>query len=287
MGVARRWAGTLIAVSEVVVTEEMAVTGDGTGQLRRRWEVPDPAAALLLVHGIGEHSGRYLHVGRFFADAGLDVVAFDNRGFGRSGGRRGHVESFDHFLDDIEERLAERRELGVPVVLFGHSLGGLMAANYLVSGRPAPDLAVLSSPALSAEVPTWQRLTPKLFIGANIDGPGLSRDPEVQQAYVDDPLRVAGATAGLGLAIFSAMRRLNGKLDRLDVPTYVLHGEDDPVVPPAASLPLAALDGVTHRWWPGLRHECLNEPEQDEVMSEIAAWIRANLERLAQDATER
>lgn len=273
-------------MSDVVVTEEMAVTGDGTEQLRRRWEVPDPAAALLVVHGIGEHSGRYLHVGRFFADLGYDVAAFDNRGFGRSGGRRGHVESFDRFLDDIEERLAERRALGVPVVLFGHSLGGLMVTDYLVSDRPAPDLAVLSSPALVAEVPAWQRLaapvlgrlTPKVFISAEIDGPGLSRDPAVQRAYVDDPLRVAGATAGLGHAVFAAMRRVNANIERLAVPTYVLHGQDDQVVPPSASRPLEGRNRVTVRWWPGLRHECLNEPEQDEVMTEIATWIRAGLE---------
>jgi alpha-beta hydrolase superfamily lysophospholipase len=277
----------VVVVSEVTVTEEMALAGDGTGQLRRRWSVPAPVAALLIVHGIGEHSGRYLHVGRFFAERGYDVASFDNRGFGRSGGRRGHVDSFDRFLDDIEERLDERRRLGVPVVLLGHSLGGLMAADYLVGSRPGPDLAVLSSPALAAEVPTWQRvaapilgrLTPKLFIRGGIDGAGLSRDPEVQRAYVDDPLRIAGATAGLGQAVFTAIRRVNANLDRLDVPTYVLHGEVDPVVPPSASRVLAGRADVTYRSWPGLRHECFNEPEQDEVMAELAAWLESELAR--------
>ncbi|MEM9562980.1 MAG: lysophospholipase [Actinomycetota bacterium] len=272
-------------MTDGMMTVEVAETGDGTAQLRRRWAVDDPAAAILLVHGIGEHSGRYQHVGRFFADRVFDVAAFDNRGFGRSGGARGHVERFRFFLDDIEERLAERRLLGVPVVLFGHSLGGLMAADYLVGDRPQPDLAVLSSPALAADVPRWQRMAapvlgrvrPTMFFPSEIEGGGLSRDPEVQRAYAEDPLLVAGATARLGLSVFRAMERVNERMTRLRVPTYVLHGGDDPVVPPSASEPLADLDGVTRRLWPGLLHECLNEPEQDEVMGEIEAWLRGQL----------
>jgi alpha-beta hydrolase superfamily lysophospholipase len=272
-------------VTEVTMTVETATTRDGTEQLRRRWQVADPRAALLVVHGIGEHSGRYQHVGRFFAERGVDVVGFDNRGFGRSGGRRGHVERFDVYLDDIEDRLTERRSLGVPVVLLGHSLGGLMAASYLVSDRPQPGLAVLSSPALAAEVPRWQRvaapvlgrLRPTMFFPAEIEGDGLSRDPEVQRAYATDPLLVAGATAGLGNAIFRAMERVNAGLERLRVPTYVLHGDADPVVPISASRPLASLDPVTYRVWPGLRHECLNEPEQDQVMGEVDAWLGERL----------
>ena len=272
-------------MTDVVMTVETGATADGTEQFRRRWSVDDPSAAILLVHGIGEHSGRYQHVGRFFAEHGFDVAAFDNRGFGRTGGTRGHVRDFDVFLDDIEERLAERRSLGVPVVLFGHSLGGLMATVYLVGRRPQPDLAVLSSPALTAEVPRWQRvaapvfgrLRPTLFFPSEIEGAGLSRDVDVQRAYTEDPLLVAGATAGLGHEVFRAMGRAMDRLDRLRVPTYVLHGGADPVVPPSASAPLAGLQGVTRRVWPDLLHECLNEPEQDEVMGEIEAWLRGQL----------
>lgn len=267
---------------------ETGATADGTKQLRRRWAVEQPRAAILLVHGIGEHSGRYQHVGAFFAQRGHDVAAFDNRGFGESGGDRGHIDRFEIFLDDIEERLAERRTLGVPVVLFGHSLGGLMATRYLVDRRPQPDLAVLSSPALAAEVPRWQRVAapvfgrvrPTMFFPSEIDGDGLSRDVEVQRAYSEDPLLVAGATAGLGNETFRAMRQAVEGLDRLRVPTYVLHGDADPVVPPAASAPLADLPGVTRRLWPGLLHECLNEPEQNEVMAEIDAWLQEHLAQI-------
>lgn len=272
-------------MTDVMMTVETGAASDGTGQLRRRWTAPRPVAALLLVHGIGEHSGRYQHVGRFFAERGVDVAGFDNRGFGRSGGRRGHIDRFEQYLDDIADRLAERRSLGAPVVLLGHSLGGLMATSYLTSDRLQPDLAVLSAPALAAEVPRWQRVVapilgrirPTMFIPSEIDGDGLSRDLEVQQAYASDPLLVAGATAGLGHQVFRAMQEVRERLDLIRVPTYVLHGEADPVVPIAASRPLADLDCVTYRAWPGLLHECLNEPEQNDVMVEIHTWLEQHL----------
>lgn len=279
------WSVPFVGVTDIAMTVESALTADGTAQLRRRWAVDDPKAAILLVHGIGEHSGRYDHVGRFFAERGYDVAAFDNRGFGESGGRRGHIDSYETYLGDIEERLTARRELGVPTVLFGHSLGGLMATTYLVGSRPGPDLAVLSSPALSADVETWKRvaapvlgrLIPTVFIPDEIDGVGLSRDPAVQKAYREDPLLVAGATAGLGYQTFTTMKSTAAGIHRISVPTYVLHGDEDPVVPIAASLPLKDLPGVTYRIWQGLRHECLNEPEQNEVMVEIEAWLGQQL----------
>ena len=137
---------------------------------------------MLIVHGIGEHSGRYEHVGGHFADAGIDVLSYDQRGFGESGGHRGHVERFDEFLDDAEVLLSERRSLNVPTILLGHSLGGLVSSSYLVSKRPQPDLAVLSAPALDAELPSWQRfaapalgtIVPRLRIPADFDGSVLT-----------------------------------------------------------------------------------------------------------------
>jgi alpha-beta hydrolase superfamily lysophospholipase len=260
---------------------EFASTPDGLTQLRRRWAVPQARAAVLLVHGIGEHTGRYGHVGSWLAAAGLDVLAADNRGFGQSGGRRAYVRHFDEFLDDLVPLLEDRRSLGVPVVLIGHSLGGLIVSAYLVSGRPRPDLAILSAPALAAIVPTWQRLLapamaqllPKVFVRSTIDATLLSRDPAVQAAYLADPLVVAGATGGLAQAVFETMRSTNATLDRITLPTYVVHGSDDGLVPPSASEPLERLPSVERRLWAGLRHECFNEPEKVDVLAEMLGWI--------------
>ncbi len=240
---------------------------------------------MLIVHGIGEHSGRYEHVGSFFADRGVDTLSYDLRGFGQSGGRRAFVKSFDQYLDDVEALLELRRAAGLPVVLMGHSLGGLVVTTYLVSDRPQPDLAIISAPALHAEVPKWQkvvapvlgRILPKQHIPSEIDAEMLSRDVAVQKAYVDDPLVIAGATAGLGHEIFSAMETTSSKLDRIRVPAYVLHGAEDQLVPVDASEALGRLPNVTRKVWDGLRHECLNEPEQDEVLAAIGVWLDQQL----------
>jgi alpha-beta hydrolase superfamily lysophospholipase len=275
-----------VSVGVTQSTTEMSGTSSGLEQLRRHWTpTGNPRAAMLLVHGIGEHSGRYEHVGAAFADAGIGVLAFDQRGFGASGGRRAYVDSFSEYLDDVETLIAERRALDVPVVLMGHSLGGLVAISYLVSDRPQPDLAVLSSPAISAEIPAWQRVLapvlgtvlPRLKVPADFDGSILTRDEAAQLAYESDPLRVAWSTARLGREAFRAMKTVGVTLDRLRLPTYVLHGGSDTLVPPAASEPLASLPNVTRRVWDGLRHECMNEPERGEVLDEIVAWLDTQL----------
>ena len=240
---------------------------------------------MLLVHGIGEHSGRYEHVGAAFAAAGIDVLAFDQRGFGDSAGERAYVDSFDDYLADIEPLLDDRRSHELPVILMGHSLGGLVAASYLVSERPQPDLAVLSSPALSANMPAWQRvlapiigtIAPKFRLEADFDGSVLTRDEAVGAVYENDPLRVKASSARLGREILRAMSSTSASLDQLRVPTYVLHGDADELVPPSASAPLGKLDNVTRRVWDNLRHECLNEPERDEVIAEIVTWLDAQL----------
>jgi len=273
-------------VSTATVTEDRGLTRDGLLQLRRRWRPPGPpVAAVLLVHGLGEHSGRYDHVGRWLADAGYDVVAIDQRGFGASGGTRAFVSSFGQFLDDVEDQLAEVRALGVPVVLLGHSMGGLVCADYATSGRPLPDVLVLSGPALGATVapvlrflaPLLSRVAPRLRVPSRIEGEVLSRDPAVGAAYVADPLNTFVITARLGGELIARGPEVVGRLHRLSVPTLVLHGGDDRLVPPAASEPLGERPGVVREVLPGLRHEILNEPEHPQVLLRIVEWIETTL----------
>jgi len=138
---------------------------DGTSLLVRHWPVRsgEPWATMLLVHGLAEHSGRYEHVGGWLADAGIDATGYDLRGFGASGGRRAWVDRWDRHHDDLEERLAEVRTAagGRPVVVYGHSLGALIAAGYVVADepRPQPDALVLSAPAIGDSVARWRRAT--------------------------------------------------------------------------------------------------------------------------------
>lgn len=251
----------------------------------RSWLTPDPLANVVLVHGINEHSGRYHHVGEQFNAAGLNVVAPDLPGFGESGGPRAYVPTWETFLDRIEPELAALRAEGLPLILYGHSMGGLVALSYALSNRPAPDLLVLSSPGLGANVPAWQKvaalvlgkLAPTFGIPAGIDGPALSRDEAVGEAYLSDPLRTPKDTAKLGAVFLAEMERVQPILSKLSLPTYVFHGGADQLVPAHYSAPLGELENVTRKLYPTLRHETHNEPEKVEVIGNTIEWILSNL----------
>ena len=263
---------------------------DGTPLLVRRWAASDPWARMLLVHGLAEHSGRYERTGRLLAEAGIDVTAFDLRGHGGSGGRRGDVEHWTDYLDDIAVRLAAVRAEadGRPVVLFAHSYGGLISTDYVLSGRPTPDLLVLSGPALDDGLPRWQHIVAPLIARIwptlafkNAWGPDvLSRDPEVGRLVRLDTGSPSRMTVRLGAFGFAAQERVRATLATLAVPTLVFHGSDDRLVPPTATEPFEALPGVTRRVYPGLRHETLNEPEGPQVVADVIAWLREAVERL-------
>jgi alpha-beta hydrolase superfamily lysophospholipase len=261
-----------------------ATAADGTKLLVRRWAPAGPAwASVLLVHGIAEHSGRYELLGNRFAAKGLDVQAYDLRGFGQSGGRRAYIDRWEQHLNDLSERLRAVRSAaaGRPVVLYGHSLGGLIALGYAVSDRPKPDLLVVSAPALVSTLPDWKRtlarvmsrVTPRMAISNDFDGTTLSRDPAVVAAYFADPLNEHVTTARFGAEALAEQARVSASLERLAMPTLVIHGADDALVPASSSEPLGRLRGVTRREYPGLRHELHNEPEGPAVIDDVIGWI--------------
>jgi alpha-beta hydrolase superfamily lysophospholipase len=260
-----------------------ADTVGGHTELVREWTASnDRWGTVLLVHGLGEHSGRYERVGERMAAAGLDVVGFDLIGFGASSGPRADVEDWSLWLDQVEGHMRRLSDRG-PVFLLGHSMGGLIALDYVVSQHvPAPSALVLSAPALGGGR-AWQRpaalllgrLAGGLRVPNMIRGEQLSRDPKVGEAYFADPLVVTSSTARLGAALFSAMGRVAGKVDSIGVPTLVLHGGDDTIVPAAVTAPLAAVPAVERRLYPRLRHELFNEPEGMEVVDEVVDWLRS------------
>jgi len=276
-------------------TTDRAAMSDGTELLTRHWPSVSPApwGHVLLVHGLGEQSGRYDHVGEHLARAGLAVDAFDLRGTGGSGGRRGHVERWSRFHDDLGERLAAvRTAAGTdPVILYGHSMGGLIVAGYLLDDRPKPDLAVLGSPGLDSTIASWKkrlapivaRVAPTLAIPNDIRPETLSRDPSVGSDAAADPRNGTSSTARFGAEGLAAQARVRGDARRgFGVPTLVIHGEDDGLVPVRASAVLSEAPGVERRTYPGLRHELHNEPEGPAILDDVIAWIR---DRVGERAT--
>ena len=272
--------------------ESFDLAPDGVALRTIRWLAPEPAwAALLLIHGLGEHAGRYDHVARQMAGAGIDVHAFDLRGFGASSGPRAYVQRWTEFHDDLEGRMAEARAAseGVPLVLYGHSMGGLIVLGYVLAERPRPlpDLLVLTSPGLDSTIAAWKRgvapilgrIAPRLRIPNGFNAGDLSRDSDVDARLAADPLSLTSSTTRLGAAGFAEQARVRELLAggaQLPVPTYVVHGAEDPIVPVGASEPLAdAQPNVTRRVYPGLRHETHNEPEGASVVDDTIAWIRA------------
>ncbi len=269
---------------------ETIASRDGTPLLVRRWPATGPPwATILVVHGIGEHSGRHEATGGRFAAAGLETASFDHRGFGASGGRRAYVERWAEYLDDIQDRLAASRRQGLPAALYAHSLGGLLAADYLLDGRPLPDVAILSAPALGYGVsrtlrlaaPILAAIAPRYTVRNPWNPSAISREPALPVVAQRDPLSVPRTTARLGNELFRAMRRVCARLDDrhgFPLPVLLVHGGDDTLVPTASTAFTAAYPSVERRVYPGVRHEPHHDPfEGERIVGEMVAWLRAKI----------
>jgi alpha-beta hydrolase superfamily lysophospholipase len=218
------------------------------------------------------------------AEAGLRVRSFDLLGFGASSGRRSYIDHWGLYLDQVAHLLATVREWGIPAVLLGQSMGALIALEYALGDRPQPDLLILSAPALGggkgwqrAVAPLLSLFIPTASVPAGIKGSQLSRDPEVGKAYFADPLVLTRTSGRLGAEIFASQDRVLSHLDDLKVPTLVIHGGVDTLVPPQSSLPLQGCPTVERRLYEKLRHEMFNEPEGPEVVADVVAWIERHL----------
>jgi acylglycerol lipase len=262
-----------------------------SGLYRQAWTVDHPVGAVVLVHGVHEHGGRYRHVAERLAAAGYAAHAVDHPGHGRSPGSRGNIGSMAAAVDGVAElvRFAGDQHPGVPLFVYGHSLGGLIALQYL-TGTPEPRVAgaVISAPALDtsaatpvqrAVAPLLSRLLPGLGV-LRLDTEAVSRDPEVVRDYRTDPLNHTGRmVARTGAELMATALAMPRRLPALRMPLLVLHGTADRLVPPAASEVVRAHAGsadVTVRVYEGLFHEPHNEPEKDAVLTDVLTWLDAH-----------
>ena len=252
------------------------------------WE-PDasPKAVIGLVHGIGEHFGRYAHVGRTLTDAGYVLAGYDLRGHGKSTGPRGHTSSYAALMEDIGAFLSmlAQKYPGLPLFLYGHSMGGNQVINYVLRRRPALKGLIATSPwlRLSFEPPRikvalarfMNKFFPAFVQPSGLDTAGLSHDEAVIQHYENDALNHDKVSARLFISMYEAGLWALDHAAELPLPLLLMHGGADPIASPEGSRQFSAKAGdkVTLKIWDGLYHEIHNEPEQDEVFKVMVAWL--------------
>lgn len=283
-------------MSEGPILLPMASAGAGARLHVTRWPVAMPRAIVLIAHGLFEHAGRYAHVAARLNGAGYGVVAIDHHGHGRSDGTRGFVPAFSVYRDGMDALLAEVQAEWprVPLLLLGHSMGGLIAVHHLLERQAAYVAAAVSGPAILPATPPsaltiWisrllARVAPRLGVVA-LDGDGVSRDPAVVAAYKSDPLNYHGKIgARLAKELFDAMAAAREGAAQLALPLLVQHGDADRMAAPAGGQYLFDHAGSADKRllrYPGLFHEIYNEPEQAQVLSDLVAWFDAHVPQKA------
>jgi alpha-beta hydrolase superfamily lysophospholipase len=243
-------------------------------------------AVVVLVHGIGEHAGRYRHVAERLNDWGFAVRAADHYGHGASSGPRGGLPSVMRLVDDLALVVDDTRRAhpGVPLVLLGHSLGGLVAASFVARAVRKVDALVLSSPGLDPGLGAFQKLmiallsrvAPDLRVGNGLDDAYLSHDPAVVRAYRDDPL--CHDRIGVRLARFLADEGavVQAAAPQWQVPTLLIYAGDDRLVKPVASHAFAAAapaSVLSATCFPALYHEIFNERDTTPVFGTLRRWL--------------
>lgn len=270
-------------------SEGTFTASDGLTISHRAWTPDgDPKAVVLLFHGLGEHSGRYAHVATALVDGGFAVHALDHRGHGRSEGKRVFVKEYAELQRDLLQfrRLVEEQHPGLPLFVLGHSMGGNLALGHVLDHPDGVRGLALSgaalavnddvSPALRKVAGVLAKVAPGLR-PQGLDATAVSRDPAVVQAYLADPLNFTGkVSAGLAGALLGAIDRFPSRFAELRLPLLIMHGTADRLVPVAGSRALeagAVNADVTSHYYEGLYHEIMNEPEQQQVIADLRAWL--------------
>jgi len=268
-------------------TSEIVTAADGFRELRRRWRSRDPWASAVLIHGAAEHSGLWELVGARLSSAGIDTHGFDLRGCGASGGRRADIEDWTDFLRQVRDNLVPLLSTDLPVMLLGHSLGGLIAVEYALSDHPQPDLVVLHAPAVGNFIPAWQRrlapllarLAPRMTFANWIDLNRVFTDPATVDLHRADPLRTTRTTARLAALLLEHMERAGRSVDQYNARTLVLHGAADHLVPLSATKAIGDLPSVDRKTYPGIRHGTIIEPQGMGMVDDIVAWVQEQTTR--------
>lgn len=272
-------------------TEEFFLeVADGTSLFVRDWPAKSAIApGILIMHGLGEHSGRYIHIARFFLNLGYRVRSFDQRGHGQSSGRRGDVPDDEAILRDTGVVLNDfLKRLPDAPILFAHSMGGLFATHLVLQGLAPVKALILSSPAFSVRTSTFQKILfklsraviPHLGVAHGTNGRYLSHDSEVVAAYQNDPLVHSRISASLFGSMLSSMSYAKTHIEQLPIPLLLLVAEADVVVNPRGAKALIQqieqsdkAKFLSHIFYPGFYHEIFNELEALRAFDDLRTWL--------------
>jgi acylglycerol lipase len=275
-------------MSAAHTTGEFAAS-DGARLFTQSWIPPNPRARVLIVHGYGEHSGRYAHVAERLNREGYAVYSYDHRGHGKSPGRMGHIPSFDRLITDLNE-YAGRLLADNPGTwfVFGHSLGGLVTASWVVRYKPSVRGLVLTNAGVKADdnvapllrkvAAILARVAPHLVVHT-LPIEGLSRRADVVERYTSDPLVYHGNIgARTGYEMVRTIEWIQPRLNEIALPFFCAHGTEDKLVPYAATVLLherASAKDKTLKLFEGGFHELFNDTCAEEFFADLIGWLRA------------
>lgn len=264
-------------------------TNDGISIHGVHWPIPSGTelkGVICLVHGFGEHCERYGHVADMFNKNGYAVVASDLRGHGKSKGQRGHTPTYNHLLDDVDLLLNKANELypGAEKIIYGHSMGGGIVANYLIKRKSDVVAGILSAPLFITGTPPppfllalgkfmnniWGAFPNK----APLDPNHISRDKNEVKKYINDKLNHNNLSTRLGMSMLDYGQYAIDHASEIHVPLLVMHGTDDKLTACEGSrqFKFNAGNRVKLIEYPGLYHELHNEPEKEQVFNDILEW---------------
>lgn len=253
-----------------------------------KWEIDNPKANLILVHGAGEHVGRYNHWAKLFNHQLINVYGVDHYGHGNSPGARGHLTNYDLYLNEIKvlKKMIDVQADGLPLLLYGHSLGGNIVLNWILEQEKSVDYVIASAPWIKLKLvpPTWKislmkwlsGILPSLSQSNELDPNWLSRDKLVVERYINDSLVHNKITLSAANILFQRAEILDNYNKQISEKVLIIHGLDDKITDAAASQAFAARTGIDYHSVKGLYHELHNEPEQIEIFNYICNWLNKN-----------
>lgn len=251
----------------------------------RSWGIRSPRGQIILIHGLGEHSGRYANLAAYMNGMGWNVAAMDLPGHGKTAGRPGYVRNWHSLVSALENFIRHRRIAGLPLYLYGHSLGGALALQIAIRKSRQVSGVIASAPPIRIvqEVSGWKPVAAKLIgpiipwlrFSSGIDAEFLSRDKQVVKDYLNDPLVSSRVSSALGLGVLEIGPRLLECAGELDIPALIMHGDADQVADISGSREFCKGAGESCQLleFPGFYHELHNDIGGRQALAAAAAWL--------------